>query len=103
MLVAAVTVALVASLAPPPRYDHEPRVPYHVSYVAQAKLQKICVGQATGADDMVLGCSLPELGLVYVAQGMRPEVADIILRHEKAHINGWKHRGSPFDPRLASK
>lgn len=103
MLVAAVTVALVASLAPPTRYDHEPRVPYHVSYMAQAKLQKICVGQATGANDMVLGCSLPELGLVYVAKGMRPEVADIILRHEKAHINGWKHRGSPFDRRLANK
>ena len=71
--------------------------------VSQLKLQNICVGQASGADDMVLGCSLPELGLVYVAKGMRPEVANIILRHEKAHINGWKHRGSPFDRRVASK
>lgn len=103
MLIAAVTVALVANLAPPARYDYEPRSAYHVSYLKQDKLQRICSSEATGAGDMVLGCSLPELGLVYVAKGMRPEVADIILRHEKAHINGWKHRGSPFTRKVASK
>ncbi len=97
MMVAAITVALVANLAPPARYDYEPRVPYHISYLPQQKIQRICASEIAAKADMALGCSLPELGLIYMTKGMRPEVRDIILRHEKAHINGWAHRGAhPF-------
>lgn len=90
-MLTAVTFAMVASLAPPQRYDYEPPVSYRVSYVSQAKVQKICAREAHGAGDLVLGCSFADLGLVYVAKGLSPKVQDVILRHEKAHLNGWKH------------
>ena len=97
MLVAAITVALVASLAPPPRYDYEPSVPYHVSYLPQERIQRICAKETAARAGVTLGCSLPELGLIYVTEGMQPGVQSVILRHEKAHINGWpsSHR-DPF-------
>lgn len=82
---------MVASLAPPPRYDHEPRVAYHISYVSQPKLQRICRGEVQRKGDLVLGCSLSELGLIYIADGLSPDVRRLIVRHEKAHINGWPH------------
>jgi hypothetical protein len=91
-MLTAITIAMVANLAPPPRYDHAPRVPYHITYLPQGKLQKVCAREVRRASDMVLGCTLTELGLVYVAQGLSPEVRDLIVRHELAHINGWPHR-----------
>ncbi len=96
-MLTAITLAMVVNLAPPPRYDFEPRVPYHISYVPQAKLQKICSREVTRSGDSVLGCALSELGFIYVAQGLSPDVRDVIVRHEKAHLNGWPHRhGNPF-------
>jgi hypothetical protein len=91
----AITIAMVANLAPPPRYDYEPRTPYHVTYLPQAKLQKVCASEVSSRRDTVLGCSLSELGLIYVAQGLAPDVRSLIVRHEKAHINGWPHRHEP--------
>lgn len=91
MLVASITFALVAHLAPPARYDHEPRTPYVVTELAQSKIQRVCRSETHGAGDQVLGCSLPELGLIYVVKGMKPDVRQLIVRHEKAHLNGWVH------------
>ncbi len=88
---------MVANLAPPPRYDYEPRVAYHITYLSQGKLQKICRGEVQRKGDTVLGCSLSDLGLIYVADGLSPDVRKMIVRHEKAHINGWPHdHGNAF-------
>lgn len=102
MMLAAITVALVANLAPPARYDHEPRAAYHVSYMPQEKLQRICAGEVHTQGDMVLGCSMPDVGLIFMAKGLKADVADVILRHEKAHLNGWPHSHPGAGRKVAS-
>lgn len=84
-----ITLAMVMSLAPPVQYDYEPVVPYHISYTSQQRVEELC--PSPGAFNLSLGCTLPRLGLIYVAKGLNPRVRDFIVRHEKAHINGWKH------------
>lgn len=91
-MLSAITLAMVVSLVPPPRYDYEPRIPYHITYLSQPKLQKVCAREVRRSSDLVLGCSLPDFGLIYVAKGLTPDVRAVIVRHEKAHLNGWPHR-----------
>lgn len=83
-----ITLAMVASLVPPAQYDHAPSMPYHVRDMPAAKMERLC----PSPDGVTLGCSAPELGIVWVLDGLRPEVRRVIVRHELAHINGWSHR-----------
>ena len=99
-MLTAITFAMIAGLAPPARYDFEPAVPYHVTYLQQESVQKICADDAKRGD-LVLGCSLTSLGLIYIAKGLSPQVRAVILRHEKAHINGWPHHYPELSVALA--
>lgn len=88
MTAAAITVAMVASLAPPPAYDFDPPFAHYVADAPAHTLERLC----PSPKGQTLGCAFPELGLVYVLEGLRPEVRDLIVRHELAHLNGWsKH------------
>lgn len=98
-MLTAITFAMIADLAPPARYDFEPAVPYHITYLQQERVQKICADDAKRGD-LVLGCSLPSVGLIYIVKGLSPQVRGVILRHEKAHINGWPHHRR--EPSIAS-
>ena len=79
------------SLLPPARYDHEPTRPYHVREVSQARIDALCRGEVEAAGRSGLGCTLPGIGAIYLLDGMPRETRAVVLRHEKAHINGWRH------------
>ena len=86
-----VLVAGLQSLLPPARYDHEPTRHYFVREVSQARIDALCRGEVEAAGRSALGCAVPGIGAIYILEGLSPETRAVILRHEKAHINGWRH------------
>jgi hypothetical protein len=76
---------------PPARFDHEPTVPYEVRYRSAQVLNFYC-----GEDAMhpkVGGCAIIDKGRCWItiaAHFGRQDRASV-LRHEKAHCNGWRH------------
>lgn len=87
-----ITAAYVAAglLMPPQQYVHEPAIDYRIVYVSPAKLAQNCP-QEPGYT--VLGCYYAWYDhTIFLRNDMTPEAARLVLRHELAHVNGWKHR-----------
>jgi hypothetical protein len=97
-----VLVPLVAAVfmrgieMPPAQYDHEPTVPYRVHYVSQAFANELCGANLREArrykpDARIAGCTDTLTNDIYISRDFSPETRVYILRHEKAHVNGWVH------------
>jgi len=69
---------------PPPIYDFEPKN-YAIMYVPADEMQALCNGA------MTVACARPAKRLIIVWNGLRGKRLAQALRHEKAHLNGWKH------------
>lgn len=81
--------AAVALLEPPAAYDHEPSQPYTVAVIDDhMELVKRC---RMGFHAHLIGCALPRTDEIYIIGGLSAEDFDAVLRHEKAHLNGWRH------------
>jgi hypothetical protein len=77
-------------VAAPAEYAHEPTRPYVVKRVTEQLIGIMC-GAVLGR--VVLGCTLDdgEKPVIFVKDGMSPELDAAVLAHEKAHVNGWEH------------
>lgn len=73
---------------PPVMYDHEPRN-YIVRSVSIEEVQKLCF--TTSRPIPIEGCARPKWRLIVVDKDLPPLVKELVLRHEKAHLNGWIH------------
>lgn len=79
---------------PPARYDHEPTKYYHVTHVPQNRINKLCGAELAAArikypQASVVGCSAH--GFIWIVNGLSEKHEAEVLRHEKAHVNGWRH------------
>ena len=82
-------------LDPPAIYDHEPAGPYVVIERSSEEVEKLC--KTLGAKHSAMACTwktdtgctivAPRIGIGGV--GILTHIA--IMRHEKAHCNGWVH------------
>lgn len=95
MLIAALLAGL---LMPPARYDHVPTRPYAVHYVAPAEIAERCrcldlmVAELRNPNARALGCT--DLGSfdIWIDSSLPPGLSATVERHEKAHVNGWRHK-----------
>jgi len=92
------TIALLAGLLmPPEHFDHEPTRPYAVHYASQEAIARECrgldlmVAQLGNPDARALGCTDLGTMTIWIDHSLSPEVRAKVLRHEKAHVNGWRH------------
>lgn len=71
--------------APPPAiYDHEPKEKYRVARLPAKEVKRACGGIGKA-------CSIPKRRLIVVEKGLHGAVLEMIMRHEKGHLNGWAH------------
>lgn len=83
------TQAATAHLTPPARYDHEPDRPYTVHIVSNPKvLRALCFHRQRAH---LLGCAALKSGRIFIREGLSRNDHALVLRHEKAHLNGWFH------------
>lgn len=69
---------------PPEIYDYEPKN-YAVMRAPAAEMQALCNGARTVA------CARPAKRIIVVWDGLKGARLARALRHEKAHLNGWRH------------
>ena len=87
-----ITLFMVAVIEmPPKKYDHEPYQPYQVIEMPIKDLHKIC-NQPRRSNYTLFGCAHHLVGLIYLRDDLSDEARKRVLRHERAHLNGWKHR-----------
>ena len=82
-----ITVDDVRGLEPPAIYSHEPTREYFVYNIPSSSIEKYC-GTIKGY--IIFGCTV-DGHIIYIRNDLSDEVYDVILRHEKAHVNGWVH------------
>lgn len=87
VIVFMVSAAMAASI-PPPEYDYEPTRPYEVQLVKDHRL--LCL-LCRYHHPRLAGCGLKDRGMIYIIDGLDADMFQAVLRHEKAHINGWLH------------
>jgi hypothetical protein len=82
---AAIAMSLfVAGWQPPPAYDHEPTEPYEVVEVPCQVMHAVCNGP-------YIGCTKPAMRVIVVDGRLNGTYREKVVRHEKAHLNGWRH------------
>ncbi len=82
----------VRGLEPPAIYSYEPTKEYSIHNTSSSGIDKHCE-HIKGMT--VLGCTV-DGHIIYIRNDLPKKVYDVILRHEKAHVNGWVHA----NPRL---
>lgn len=76
---------------PPAQFDYEPSALYRIERMSAAKIATICRPLAAGL--MYYGCHkrMGQSHWILINDQLSPEAAALVLRHEKAHVNGWQH------------
>lgn len=76
----------VAAWAPPPEYDYEPAEPYTVRSVPCTEIPRLCNGY-------FVACTHVSRSVIYVDERLRARQDWLkkAIRHERAHLNGWRH------------
>lgn len=82
-----ITIDSVKELEPPAIYSYEPSVEYSIHNIPKGLIKKYC---GTIKGHIVLGCTVNGY-IIYIRNDLPKNVYDVILRHEKAHVNGWVH------------
>lgn len=75
---------MVPVAVPPPEYDYEPTRPYYVEVLPPEAVKRRCFG-------IPIACAIPGLRLIVVSSELSGSLLEAVLRHEKAHLNGWQH------------
>ena len=81
-------------LMPPKRYSHEPSHRYRVERVEPKYMALSCLpAPPPEPGNIRAGCVVLLNGryTIYVDARLRGTALSKTLRHEKAHINGWRH------------
>jgi hypothetical protein len=81
-------LACFLTAMPPSEYDYEPHEFYTIASVSSELDKTVCRSN-------YWGCAIPRRRLVVINKALVGEWRDIILRHEKAHLNGWIHEVRP--------
>jgi hypothetical protein len=68
---------------PPAIFDYEPSN-YAVMYAPAEEMPALCGWQ-------VIACTRPAKRIIIISTGLRGAALARALRHEKAHLNGWRH------------
>ena len=86
----AVVACFIEAYAPPAKYDYEPTAPYVVIDLPADELQERCwITPGTG---WTWGCvHHGVVSKILIDKSLTGQAREIILAHEKAHINGWRH------------
>lgn len=69
---------------PPAIFDYEPSN-YAVMFAPAEEMPALCHGLR------VVACARPAKRIIIVSTSLRGAALARALRHEKAHLNGWKH------------
>lgn len=91
------TAVNAAPLYPPEKYDHPYNGRHTTHVVNPSEVKKICVNQLgwTHNPKWVEGCAwVSSDGHCWNIVSGRPrhaESVEALMRHERAHCNGWKH------------
>lgn len=87
MIPAIVTLQMIAGLLMPPAvYDHYPNKPFKVIEVESRIVAALCPKA-----DLALACAFVGSRRVFVRDDLETAVRERVLRHEYAHLNGWRH------------
>jgi hypothetical protein len=88
----AITTAVLLALLPPVAFDHEPSRAYRVETAPPVIVKAVCHSHQVGK--LVIACSFKNdrEWVIYLRDDLSQHQRAIVLRHEKAHVNGWKHR-----------
>ena len=81
---------------PPVLFDHEPIQDYRVLTSDQATIDRMCANHLTAArrndpGARVMGCAEIGGNVILIVKGLSAETRRKVLRHERAHLNGWYH------------
>jgi hypothetical protein len=87
----------VKGLEPPTIYNYEPTKDYIVYNVSPRRFEQYCGTDPEGL--LTLGCTIDGY-IIYIRNDLPKQVYDVVLRHEKAHVNGWVHRDVKLDEQL---
>jgi hypothetical protein len=79
---------------PPAKYDHAPSAPIVVRYETGAVFKVFCRAMFMTIPGRVAACApphaMPRKCLIVIDREFRKDRAALI-RHERAHCNGWRH------------
>lgn len=79
--------------APPTEYDHAPDQPFVVIVGSPYQVHMACGGQPPPTRNIVMACTfMPQRVILmpHCSPGL-DEYCGRLMRHEMAHLNGWKH------------
>lgn len=92
MIASLVIAASLSSFAPPVGYDYEPTQSYTVTELPADMMRVACRSGQFAQNRIPYGCTYRSTSQIFILESLRGSDYDIILRHEKAHLNGWDHR-----------
>lgn len=77
---------------PPVTYDHAPTIPYGVVEETQERVTRLC--EILGGPNAIACTWQTEAGFTVIIPkvgrgGVAQRTHDLILRHERGHVNGW--------------
>ena len=108
-LLAAAALLLTAQV-PPTEYDHDYNGDLIVIRSTRAAIAEICHSPLTGDRSMTIGCAkITDYNkcTVWIAtdEQLRGFNYSLVLRHEVAHCNGWKHdeHGKTITPQVIQR
>lgn len=78
---------------PPSQYDHIPDRPFVVVIGTPYQVHMACGGQPPPTPTVIMACTLMPQRIIILPQctPAQDEYCGRLLRHEKAHLNGWVH------------
>lgn len=79
--------------APPAMYDHAPDQPFVVVVGTPYQVHMACGGRPPPTPTVVMACTFMPRRVIVLPQCTpdQDEYCGKLLRHEKAHLNGWVH------------
>lgn len=87
MIPTIVTLQMIAGLLmPPATYDHYPAKPFRLIEVEARIVAAVCPKA-----DLALACAFPKQRQLFIRDDLDDAVRAKVLRHEYAHLNGWRH------------
>ena len=109
-LLATVALFLTAQVVPPAEYDHDYNGELIVLRTTRAAVAEACHSAVTGDRATTLGCAKItgyNKCTVWIASDdqQRGWNYNLVLRHEVAHCNGWKHdeHGKTITPQIIQR
>lgn len=90
-LLEAVVSITLATLSPPAHFDYKPKIPMETVRLAPSQVHTICSKFIKSRPRArIEGCAIRRRSscTIYIPHN----ASNTLIRHERAHCNGWKHR-----------